>query len=135
MHDTVTMLSEFNGTAYIQALIAISCVDGVKDEEREFIENQAQMLNIDTFDLWSIPLDLSSITHLPDVTRRAIVRDCVALGAIDGEFSDRERSKVVDIANKLDVDERLVDAFERWLKDYSDLLDRGIQLLHGDLTV
>ncbi len=133
-HDpSLTLLQDFDARTYLRLLVAQSHLDGLKPEERHYIQARATVLGLDAEGLLSEPL-----TELPPVpetvseaTRRVIVRDCILLGCIDGDYSEMERAHVHRVANWLSVDLDAVDRIEDWLRRYWDLMEESEALLSG----
>jgi len=131
--DLMKMLGGFDVSNYLRALIAVVKLHGVEPIEREYVEARAAMLGVKTAALWE-----EEITEFPPltedvgvVTRRVIVRDCIMLGCIDGEFSDKEREWVHRIAVWLDVSVEACDNIEDWLHRYYALMEEQEALLSG----
>lgn len=133
-HDpSLTLLQDFDPRTYLRLLVAQSHLDGLKPEERNYIQARATVLGLDPEGLLAEPL-----TELPPVpetvsetTRRVIVRDCILLGCIDGDYSEMERAHVHRVAKWLSVDLDAVDRIEDWLRRYWDLMEESEALLSG----
>ncbi len=89
--------------------------------------------SVGTAALWEE--DLKAFPTIPEevseVTRRVVVRDCILLGCIDGEYTDAERAWVHRIATWLGVDLEASDRLEDWLRRYFDLMEEQEMLLSG----
>ena len=135
MHDPalLSLLDGFDAETYLRALIAVVKIDGIKVIERDYIETRAKVLGVDTVALWEE--ELKEFPPIPEevseVTRRVIVRDCILLGCIDGEYTDAERAWVHRIATWLSVDIEASDRLEDWLRRYFDLMEEQEMLLSG----
>jgi hypothetical protein len=57
-----------------------------------------------------------------------IIRDCIVLGSLDGDFTDLERAKVYDVASLLGKSKSDVDAVETWLKRLWAVMEEGNRL-------
>lgn len=130
MLDVVEVLEGFDAKAYLDALVAVAKADGVKPEEREFIVQQAASLGIEPD--FEHPIDLTILRSASSiVTRRIIIRDCIVLAAVDGDYSANERERIGEIASGLGVDARTVERIEDWIKRYSDILEEGQRIFAG----
>jgi len=129
----MSLLDDFDAKTYLQALITVVKMDGVKEIERQYVDARAALLGVDSAPLWA-----EEITELPPVsedvgvvTRRVVIRDCILMACIDGDYTDRERSRVHQIAAWLSLEEQTCDHFEDWLRRYFELMDEQEALLHG----
>lgn len=131
--DLMMMLGGFDARIYMTALITIVKLHGIEPIEREFVEARAKLLGVDTTDLWEE--DIESFPPVSDevgeMTRRVIVRDCILMGCIDGDYSDKEREWVHRIATWLEVGEETCDLLEDWLHRYFAMMDEQEALLSG----
>lgn len=124
-------MRDFDPAVYIQALVTLAHVDGLLPIERQYVEAKARLLAVDI--AWDaadgkLPPIAESVSEL---TRRVIVRDCIVLAGVDGEFSDDERKVVHRIAAWLEVEESACDRIEDWLRRYWELMDEAEALMSG----
>jgi hypothetical protein len=139
MHDpamadpAALLLGGFDARTYLRALIAVVRLHGVEEVEREYVNARAALLDVDPTALWE-----ERLTEFPPIaeevsvtTRRAIVRDCLLMGCLDGDLSDAERERIYQIAGWLDVERRTCDLLEDWLHRYFDMMDEMEALLSG----
>ncbi|MEQ1570466.1 MAG: hypothetical protein ABMA64_32840 [Myxococcota bacterium] len=134
MDDAAHLLLEgFDAHAYLRALIAIVKVAGVTDTERDYVESRARVLGVDSAPLWQETL--TELPVLPDSvterTRRVVLRDCVFIACIDGDYADKERAWVHRIRDWLGLAPEVSDLFEDWFRRYFDLMDEQEALLLG----
>ena len=127
------LLEDFDRKVYLRCLIAVVKVHGIEPIERDYVNSRAALLGIESEGLWDEPL-----TEFPElqpgvseITRRVIVRDCILMGCIDGEYTDDERTWVHRIAEWLEVSTETCDLLEDWLRRYFDLIDEQEALLCG----
>lgn len=127
------LLEDFDAEAYLRALIAVVKVHGIEEVERDFVEARARTLGVDPSHLWDETLDeLPPIRgEMSDPTRRVVLRDCILIACIDGEYTDTERAWIHRIRDWLGLDEQTVDLFEDWFRRYYDLMDEQEALLCG----
>ncbi len=131
MDPSIHTLHDFDPAFYIQVLVTLAHIDGLLPIERAYVTAKAELLGVSVD--WSpgdgewAPIP-SSVSEL---TRRVIVRDCVVLASVDGDFSDSERGTVHRIAEWLQVDESACDGIEDWLRRYWELMDESEALLSG----
>ncbi len=130
---SLSLLEDFDAKTYLQALITVVKMDGIKDIERQYVDARAALLGVDPRPLWAE--DLVELPPVPDevgtVTRRVVIRDCILMACIDDDYSEKERSRVHQIAAWLSIDVETCDHFEDWLRRYFDLMDEQEALLHG----
>jgi tellurite resistance protein len=123
---------DIDGPAYLRTIIAVAHADGeVHEKEREFIDIQAQVLALNPAEYWRNPEhDLGFLGNLQmsRPTSMTIIRDCIVLGYLDGDFSESERVKVYDVASLLGRNQSDVDAVETWLKGLWAVIEEGNRL-------
>ena len=131
MDPSIHLMRDFEPAVYIQALVTLAHVDGLLPIERSYVEAQARLLGVpvdwDAADGQLPPIG----EQVSELTRRIIVRDCIVLASVDGEFSDDERQLVHRIAAWLRVDEAACDRIEDWLRRYWELMDEAEALMSG----
>jgi uncharacterized membrane protein YebE (DUF533 family) len=131
MDPSIHMMQDFDPATYVQALVALAHIDGLFDIERDYVDAKAQLLGV-TPDWSAVSADLQPIgAEVSELTRRVVIRDCIVLASVDGEYSDAERAVVHRIAQWLEVDEAACDRIEDWLRRYWELLDESEALLSG----
>ena len=127
------MLEDFDAEAYLRALIVVVKVHGIEEVERDFVEARARILGVDPAHLWDETLEeLPPLNDaMSDPTRRVVLRDCILIACIDGEYTDSERAWIHRIRDWLGLDAQTVDLFEDWFRRYYDLMDEQEALLWG----
>lgn len=135
MGDFFSVQGEFDADTYMKTIVSIAYADGVLHEkEKEYILTQAEVNLIDPSSyLENPPKDLSFLDdkNIPKFTAMSIIRDCIVLSCIEGEFDDSERNQIDEIAKKLGVSPVKVAELEDWLKDYWEVVERGKALFEG----
>jgi len=128
--------ADMDGPAYLKTIIAVAGADGsVPEQERAFIDMQAQLLSLNPAEYWDHPEpDLAFLTDaaMSRSTCMTIIRDCIVLGHIDGNFEEKERAKVNDIASLLRLKTSDVQAVEEWLKELWAVMEKGTRLFQGE---
>jgi len=128
--------ADIDGPTYLKTVIAVAHSDGsVPDKEREFIDMQAQLLSLDPTEYWDNPEDNLGFLNDANMSRQTcmtIIRDCIVLGHIDGNFDENERAKINDIASMLGVKTSDVEAVEEWLKELWAVMEKGSRLFQGE---
>lgn len=126
-------LHDFDAHAYLRLLIAVVKVCGITEVEREWVEARARLLGVDATALWS-----ETLTELPplppdlsDRTRRVVLRDCILIACIDGDYADKERALVHRVRDWLGLSAATADRFEGWFRRYFDLMEEQEALLEG----
>lgn len=132
MFDAAHVLENFDAEVYVRALVAVAQTDGVRDEERAFITDHAGALGVPVPD-FETRIDVGTVgAGTSDVTRRMIVRDCIVLAALDGDFSSAERERIKDIAGHLGVSPAMAQKLEAWVTKYAEVVEEGQQLLASE---
>ena len=118
--------------AYIKALAIIALSDEVlTDDEKEFIEQKALLLDVNISGLWEKKYtlnDLEMFCDLPKEIRISLISDSITLAWIDGDFDPRERQDIYAIAKKMKIEESIVDEIENWLLDYKKIMEKAKEL-------
>lgn len=131
--NNVNLNNVFERDEYIRALVIIVNADGkVLDKEKEFIERRCEVLDVKITDLWNKQTQLQDLSSLKDISQSAkmsIIYDCITLGYIDNDYESREKKFVFEIAKYLEISESKVNDIERWVKDYKELLNRGLLIM------
>lgn len=134
MHEPAPdFLDDFHAETYLRVLIAVVKVHGIEPVEREFVESRARILGVDHEHLWDETLtDLPALPDgMSDMTRRVVLRDCILIACIDGDYTDTERAWVHRIRDWLALGAETADLFEDWFRRYFDLMDEQEALLWG----
>jgi tellurite resistance protein len=128
----LTAAADIDGPSYLKTIIAVAFADGhVHEEERQFIDMQAQVLSLNSADYWTNPehdLGFLGGVEMSRPTCMTIIRDCIVLGHLDGDFTETERTKVYDVASLLGRSKSEVDAIETWLKSLWAVMEEGNRL-------
>lgn len=132
-HPGLSLLEDFDSVTYLRLLVAQAQVDGLVPEERDYILLRGAMLGVDTEPLLAEPLrELPPVDPATsETTRRVILRDCIVLACIDGDYTETERARVHEVADWLSVPHSSVDRIEDWLRRYWELMDEAEALLAG----
>ncbi|MED5369542.1 MAG: hypothetical protein VX899_00885 [Myxococcota bacterium] len=132
-HPGLSLIQDFDPHTYLRLLVAQALVDGMTAEERDYILLRGALLDVDATELLERPLQTLPPVDpgLSETTRRVILRDCIVLACIDGDFSEAERERVHRLAEWLSVPVESVDRIEDWLHRYWDLMEEAEALLAG----
>lgn len=91
---------------YLRTLIRVARANGmVHVRERDFVEGQALLAGIDPHTLWEPVPEAEEWVNVPVSTGQAVLRDCIALAHVDGEYDEQEQQAVRRVAARLGVDE------------------------------
>jgi uncharacterized membrane protein YebE (DUF533 family) len=122
--------------SYLRALISVARSNGfVHDKEKEFIDIQAQLVSIESGRHWeNEENDLSFLrnVNMSRMNRMAIIRDCIALGYIDGNFDNKQRANIAKVAGYLKLADSDIEDIETWLKELWAVLEKGRKLFEGN---
>lgn len=121
-------LDGFSPELYVSTLMKVAHSDGIHPSEREMLERQAALLEVDLANLPDAPNDLAA---LPWATRVLVYRDALILAMADEEWSDEEERHLADLSARMALPPDAVDGISAWVKDYEILLDRMDALLEG----
>lgn len=132
----------FDAAAHVAVLASVALADGVIDpRERVVLERNASLLGVDLEQAIERGRDLSFLSRVQtsERTRRAILRDCIALARAEGVYREAERQRIGEIARWLGVPERavqdaearadaiappVIDHAPAWLADYWSIAAR-----------
>ncbi len=128
-------LEGFHAHEYLAALVAVAQTDGLSEPVLGFLENQASFLglSLDSF-LESSEFEFSELIDQPLPTRMAVIRDCVLLASVDGNYSKNESAHVRALAAQVNIDADSVSQLEAWIRDYAEVVDRGAKLMGFGMT-
>jgi len=87
------------------------------------VKKLANGLSVDIVKIWNetgknfspVSRDVSRLTAM------LLIKDCIMLASLDGNFSLDEKQRVYSLAEKMDVPRSMVDAIEEWLAEYQQL--------------
>ena len=122
---------DLDAEGYIRLLVAVAKSDPDNGPpEYQYVKSQANSLRVDIVPLWNdtsknyllAPIQVSRSVAM------VIIKDCVMLASLDGNFSLGERERVYRFAERLDVTRADVDAVVAWLGDYDRLRRRWTTL-------
>jgi len=135
MENIMNQFSQFDSKSYLQALVIIAKADGVDQREVDFINLQSNLLGIDPSEYWKEDIDFSQFdsADFSRITKMAIIRDCIVIAHIDGDYAEVERKAITDIASRFGLKEKDVISMENWLKEYWQILEKGKSLLTGEI--
>ena len=126
---------DFDPELYVKILVAVAKADKNNGQrEFDYVANQAKRLGIDFAEVWE-STDKTFLISGKDVSRLTavvIIKDCILLASLDGNFSLAERDKVYAYATKLDITRSDVDYIVEWLGDYDTLEKKWNRLVTGD---
>ena len=128
------VISGLETDIYIKTLVAIAKVDGLTDEEKNFVDFQAGVVGIEGQEYWSEETDISSICfdEVSAITKKIILRDSIVITHIDKIYSDTEKVMINNLAHQMNLPESFIDELEDWLLAYWAHLELGNTLLGID---
>jgi tellurite resistance protein len=123
-------IADLEKESYVQALVAIANIDGLLQQEKDYVNFQAGILDLDPEPYWSKVNDVNDIdfSNVSEATKRLILRDAIVIAHIDSEYSQEEISFVNELATRMELPEDLVPEIESWLLDYWAILEEGSEL-------
>lgn len=123
---------------FVKCMAAIARADGqIVDEERVAIESAMQAWGIDGEDAEAVRNvleeggDVISFVQQFSEPRTAylLIQELITLANIDGEYDEREKLAIYEIAKATGVSEERVEAIERWVDTGMQWRQEGQQLL------
>jgi len=122
----------FNAELYVRVLVAIAKADRFNGPpEYEYVKKLADSLSVDIVKIWNeTSKNFSNVsTEVSRMTAVLLIKDCIMLASLDGNFSLDEKQRVYSYAEKMDVSRSTVDAIEEWLAEYRRLTDKWETLI------
>ena len=131
---------DFDPELYISLLVAIAKSDRFNGPpETEYVRNLANRLSVNFVKVWNdTGKNFSDISRTPSrLTALLLIKDCILLASLDGNFSLDEKQRVYGFAEKMDIPRSDVDDVEAWLAEYGQLRSRWADLVGGksDLNI
>ena len=132
--DIETDSPDFDPQRYIKILIAVVKADRFNgSSETAYVKNLANRLNLDFVTLWNetdrdMPLDQVKVSR---VTALSILKECIKLASLDGNFTLSEKELVYSYAAKLDIPLSEVKLLEKWLEEFNKLAEKWDELIAG----
>ncbi len=117
--------------AMLELLIYMAKADGkVVDIEQQILENYATLVEVEFSDLRDDATPEDVIPRLRSQVSRAIVlQELLRLYGLDGLFTERERSAILEIAEIMGLPLAMVHKLDEWVVDGLRWVWRGEDLL------
>lgn len=117
--------------AMLELLIYMAKADGkVVDIEQQILENYATLVEVEFSDLRDDATPEDVIPRLRSQVSRAIVlQELLRLSHLDGLFTERERSAILEIAEIMGLPLAMVHKLDEWVVDGLRWVWRGEDLL------
>ena len=125
---------DFDPEKYIKILIAVVKSDRFNGKpEAEYVRTLASRLKVDFVSLWNETDKDMSMSNIKAsrLTAMVILKDCIELASIDGNFSLSEKELVYTYATKLDIPRSDVIQLEEWMEEYKGLERKWNELVAG----
>lgn len=123
-----TALEGFDTDLYFKALISVAKADGELSEiEKKYILDQGKLLSFDLGDMLNenTVIEDIKIENSASVTKKILIRDCIALANIDNHYEKSEREVIMSIAEKIGLQNEQIDEIENWLNDYWQIMEKA----------
>ncbi len=140
--DRMQYISDLNNEqkeAFIKALVFVMCADGAKEEEKAFIKLAMDVYSVNTISLEDVvaPVSAAEVKRIAvkiedERARRYLVREMIALGFSDGDFSENEMEIVFDIGEALGVSEERINDMIDWAVAGLEWQLEGIDLIERE---
>ena len=124
-------MTEREQRALMELLIYVAKSDGrVHNIEAEVLRQYADLVQVDFSELDGGRTPEELIPEFSSATSRvAALAELLRMAHVDGEYSDTERSSILDIAALMGVPMGLLQALEQWVVDGLRWVWRGEDLL------
>lgn len=131
MDDMTKVFSDLDLAYYFNSLCAIANADDLlADEEKQYILDQAKMLNFETekIDFLKTQLDYEGLKGCSDITKKMILRDMIQLSLIDDNFSSSEKELIELYCDEVSISKDNIVKIKDWLTRYNDLMYEAMEL-------
>ena len=121
-------LQGFDKEIYFKALISIAKADGIfKEIEKEYIKDQAKLMEFDINSMLSKDYSLSEINlkNSSSVTKKILIRDCISLALIDDYYHETEQKRIYEIGKNIGLNISEIKEIEKWLNDYLEIMEKA----------
>jgi len=129
--DSYKNLQGFEKEIYFKALISVANADNNFNEiEREYLFDQARLLNFDIASIMEKKFTTSELNlkESSSITKKLLIRDCIALAYIDNKYTDAEKFRINEIAINAGLTPKEVETIEKWLIDYWNIMDKAEEI-------
>ena len=138
MEDIRTFTSE-EKTAFLAALHYASTLNGVTNEETEFISNLAEEFGISEAEAKQ-SLEHSSKEQIMDMLdvftdrrhKLELIKELFFLGYADGNLTDEELMFVASVGNKMGIDDDVLEDISRWVNAGIEWQEEGARIFGAD---
>lgn len=129
MSTLYNSLEGFAPELYLATLVEVAHSDGLHPDEEALLQQQALNFGLNLASLPQVPRDLS---QLPWATRVLVYRDALMLAGADSELSAKEQEYLLQLAQRLQLQEKVTREIAEWVNAYSNLLGRLEDIIeHG----
>lgn len=121
-------LESFDVDAYFQALLFVANADNVLlNSEAEFLSDQARLFNYNLDGIVDREIDIKRLrtSDMSIFTKKIIIRDCIAMAYVDGNYDKREKEAVQEICKLFMLPFSEVEKIEQWLYEYWSVIEKG----------
>ncbi len=135
-HAKRTISRGLDPEMYTRILVAITKADPSNGKpEKAFVRHQATSLSVDFDTIWNDTDKSFEFGHIKVSRQTAltVLRDCILLAGLDGNFSLSEKERVYVYAEKLHVPRSDVKKLEQWVEESRELQKKWLKLLAGEL--
>ena len=126
---------DFDPHVYLKLLVSVAKADRTNGQpEIDYIKRQAGRLPVDFQSVWASTDKAFEIgaTKVSRFTAMAVLKDCIALASLDGNFSLDEKEKIYLLAERLNIPLSDVKALEKWHEECVLLEDKWNRLVRGE---
>lgn len=125
---------------FLLGILYLAKADGeISQDERSYFSNavsgfelgEGYRKNIETlFDAVDYPIEIAFENSKQS---RLLIQEGVQLCHMDGKYDLDEQALIYQMAEQLDIDEKIVESIEDWVKEGMAWRDRGNQMITGEL--
>ena len=73
----------------------------------------------------NVNIEEINVANSASVTKKILIRDCIALANIDSHYDKSERETIMSIAEKIGLQQDQVGEIENWLNEYWQIMEKA----------
>lgn len=114
---------------YSLALDLVNIDDDFSDEEKQKIRTLSfRILGEEGHDAENLYKDLATLENFSK--KKIILMELVMLSYVDGNYCDKEKDFIHNLAERLQVEKSVIDEIEMWALEYIQQVNKGVSLIN-----
>lgn len=114
---------------YSLALDLVKIDDDFSDEEKEKIRTLSfRVLGEQGHDVEHLYTDITTLENFSK--KKIVLTELVLLSYIDGNYCEKEKEYIHNLAERLQVEQSVVEELEEWALDYVNQVNKGVSLIN-----